>query len=82
MKNSSQYLLNNNYSEVFLQILIVNKNGSIKSRLALVTIFTGSQRSYVTQTAASEMLYETVRCDEMTRAPFDGTNTKAIDHSC
>lgn len=60
----------------------MNLNGSNKSRLARVIIDTGSQRTYISQSAVHEMVYDAVRREQMIHALFGGTNTKAVDHFC
>ncbi|XP_045477034.1 uncharacterized protein LOC123682465 [Harmonia axyridis] len=80
--NVENSLSNNTYAEVFLQTLRVRLNGLNKSRMARVIIDTGSQRSYIKQSVASEMLYESIRREEMVHALFGGTNTDVCNHHC
>ena len=75
-------LSNNTYAEVFLQTLVVKLRGENTERCVRAIIDTGSQKSYITEAAATEMEYLPIREENMIHSLFGGGQTAICSHKC
>lgn len=75
-------LANNTTTNVFLQTLVVLLKGVDNKRPVRVLIDTGSQKSYILQSAVLEMGYKAKRNDSVIHSMFGGVQSDVQNHAC